>query len=686
MTGLGNYSLFIAHALAIWGSIAALIAYFSKDRRYLDSALNTIHAIAALTGVSVAALLWAFMKDDFTVKYVFEYSRRTQPLVYKLTALWGGMSGSLLFWAALLALFSSLAVVMNRRSNLKILPFTSFILLLTLGFFLFMLTFKTNPFEPLVNPETGQRLADASQVDGNGLNPLLQNFYMAVHPPALYLGYVGFAVPFAFILAALAHRERNTFWMRSARNWAMFSWLTLGVGSLLGAFWAYIELGWGGYWAWDPVENASLLPWLTGTAFLHSFLMQEKRGIYRFWNVSFIVSTFLLCVYGTYLTRSGVLQSVHAFGQEDPSLPWYFQLGNIFLGFLGLMLAISVILVVLRRDLLKSGQMLESAGSRESMFFYSNLLFSLFTFVVLFGVTSPIFYRIFTGKELHRGAEFYNARVLPIALLMLLLMGVSSVAPWKRGGLKAYRRQLAFPLVAGFLAALASIPAMSAAGYFRSLPFGANRLVYFYVVLCVAFASFACAVVVEEYARMVAHALKHHGTGFLRSLLEPFRENPRRYGGYVVHLGVAIMCVGIAFSSAFKDQYQEPMKQGEEVAFGKYAVRMRSLGHDDLNADFSKVNEVRIWADLEVYKSGKLVSGLRPMRVFYAASREQPSYEVAIHTTLMEDFYTVLAGFDVETNSAVVAVFVSPMVSWIWFGSVLLMVGGLIALVPMRKA
>lgn len=685
MSSFGHYCLFVAHALALWGVIASVAALVTKDRRYLDSALNAIYGIAGFTVLATGALIAAFLRDDFTIKYVWEYSRRTQPLIYKLTALWGGMSGSLLFWAVLLAIFSALAVTFNRRANLRILPFACLVLLTALGFFLFLLTFKVSPFEPLVDPETGRAILDATLVEGRGLNPLLQNFYMSIHPPTLYFGYVGYTVPFALILAALAHRERNTFWMRSARNWAMFSWLFLGIGTFLGAYWAYIELGWGGYWAWDPVENASFMPWLTGTAFLHSFLMQEKRGIYRFWNTFFIVATFLLCIYGTYLTRSGVLQSVHAFGQEDPSVPWYLQLSNIFLAFMGLMLAVSIALTWSRRSLLKSGQTLESAGSRESMFLYGNLLFSLFTWLVFFGVTSPIFYRLFTGKELHHGPEYYNARIVPVALMLLIVMGISSVAPWKRGGLAAYRRQLLAPLVLALASAGAAAGLMAHKGMLTASAFGERPFVFVYLLLCTAFAAFAAGVVGEEYGRMVLHAVRHHGTGILRSPLEPFRENPRRYGGYIVHLGIALMCVGIAFSSAFQEQYQMSMRTGDEAKFGPFDVRLRRLGSDDLNVDLSRVNHVAVWADLEVFEGGKLISRLRPTRLYYASNPEQPSYEVALHTGFGKDFYAVLAGFDLKQGTAVVNAFVNPLVSWIWAGGVLLMLGGCVALVPMRR-
>ena len=688
MNSLGNYALFIAHGLAVWGIIASLVAYRTKDARYLDSSIRCMYGICAMVVLSVVALWFALLRDDFTVKYVWEYSRRSQPWIYKLTALWGGMSGSMLFWCALLAIFSALAVTFNRRNNLKLLPFTNLLLFLTLGFFLFLLCFKISPFE-LLKDGSGQLIASyppqaLRQVEGNGLNPLLQNIYMAIHPPMLYLGYVGFTVPFAFILGALAHRERNTFWMRSARNWAVFAWLSLGIGILLGGYWAYIELGWGGYWAWDPVENASFMPWLTGTAFLHSFLMQEKRGIYRFWNVSFIAATFLLSIYGTFLTRSGILQSVHAFGQEDPSVPWLFRLSTIFLGFMALVLIMTVALVLRRRELLQSGQKLESAGSRESLFLYSNLLLALFTFVVLFGVSSPIFYRMVTHKELSRGPEYYNPRILPVALAILLVMGLASIAPWKKGGWPSFRRQLGGPAVAGVSALLASIAAFLSGGKASFDDFSVRPLTYVYLFACLALSFFVGAIIVEEYVRTVRHAAGR-GMAPLQALSAPFRENPRRYGGYLVHIGVIALFLGVAFSATFQTQYQERMKPGDEVRFGPYTVRMDKLDHDDLDVPQNKVNETRIWADLSVYQGGKFKGLLRPMRVFYASNPDQPTYEVAIHSTPMRDFYTLMAGYDLKENTAIIGAFVNPMVAWLWIGGFFVLVGGLTALIPMRR-
>lgn len=690
MSILASAALFAALGLSLWGVAVSFLTYRSNDRRYLLSAVRSLYGIAGLVSLAVLLLLWALVRDDFTIKYVWEYSRTTQPLVYKLTALWGGMSGSLLFWCFLLAVFSALAVTLNRRNNERILPFSTLILFATLAFFLVLLNFKTNPFDPL-RDEAGialstypAQLLRQIKLQGNGLNPLLQNFYMAFHPPLLYIGLVGFTIPFAFLLGALAHMKDGTFWMRSVRNWAIFSWLNLGIGILLGAYWAYIELGWGGYWAWDPVENASFLPWLTATAFLHSFIMQSKRGIYRIWNVCFIVSTFLLSIYGTYLTRSGILQSVHAFSQEDPSVPWYFKMGNIFLAYMGGMLVISMFLLFTRLPLLRSRSRIESAGSRESMVLYANLLFAFFTFIVLFGVSSPIFYRMFTGRELHHGPEYYNPRTIPVALAILLVMGVASIAPWRHGGVERYRRNLIAPGLAALAALAASLLVIFVGSSLRA-DAASRPKDYFYLVACVVFSVFVAVLIFEQYIRAVLVAARRHGSFGLKALAAPFAENPRRYGGYVVHLGIVCIFVGVAFSSAFQAQYQESLKVGDAVKFGPYTAKLSSFGSENMGKPLQEVSDQRLWANLELFKGGHFLGVLQPMRVFYPSSPEEPSYEVAIHSSLARDFYAVLAGYDTSKGTAILGVIVTPMVAWIWLGSIILLVGGLVTLLPVKR-
>jgi len=684
---LGLYSLYFAHALAVWGVVVAIMAVFRRDDRALKSSERTLLGILVLTSMAVGALLAAFIKDDFTVKYVYEYSRRTQPFIYKVSALWGGMDGSLLFWEWLLSLYAYLAMRLNRKKIERLIPFTALILFLAQGFFLFLLSFKTNPFSQLLGPDKLPITAQAAAaMDGNGLNPLLQNLYMAIHPPLLYLGFVGFTIPFAFVLAVLWQKENSPLWLPVVRYWSVYSWLTLGMGIIFGSYWAYIELGWGGYWAWDPVENASLMPWLTGTAFLHSLFMERKRGLFKAWNVFLISATFILSIYGTYLTRSGVLQSVHSFGQEDPSIPWYFQLGNIFIGFMAMILIVSVLLAFFRRDSLKPAAELESPASKESMVLYANLLFSLFTAFVLYGVTSPIFYRIFTGKELHNGVEFYNPKAIPVTLALLLVMSVASVAPWGKGGMEALKKGLLVPSLIGFAGAVTgTVFLYTQKDWWAVLAASAKSLFYFVVLF--ALSSFSIAVIAGEYLRGFKRSAAK-GAGPMGAVFLPFRENPRRYGGYTVHVGIILFCVGVAFSSMFQTSYQEDLRVGESFRAGKLAFSLARLDHDDFRTDISAVNELKIWADVDVFRNGSYIGTLTPMRVHYKSTLETnqpPSYEVAIRTSLLRDIYIVLSGFETNENFAVLGVYVNPLVAFLWLGGLVMLLGGIIAILPPRR-
>lgn len=684
---VGIYSLYFAHALAVWGVITSLIAITKKDLRGLKSSERTLISIFFLTTLSTLVLIFSFLKDDFSIKYVYEYSRHTQPIIYKLTALWGGMDGSLLFWEWLLSLYSVVALYISRRKIFNLLPFTTFVLFLIQGFFLFLLSFKTNPFSPLLNPD-GSVVPEelAKSIDGNGLNPLLQNFYMAIHPPLLYLGFVGLSIPFAYLISALWVREKKPLYLQPIRYFSLFSWLTLGIGIVFGSYWAYLELGWGGYWAWDPVENASLMPWLTATAFLHSLFMERKRRLFKSFNFFLVVVTFILSIYGTYLTRSGVLQSVHSFGQEDPSVPWFFQLGNIFIGFMLLTLILSVVVAILRWDILKSPLSIESPTSKESMVLYGNILFVIFTFFVFFGVTSPIFYRIVYGKELHNGEEFYSPKAIPVTLMILLVMSIASVAPWGKGNKEVFRKSLTIPSVVGILTT-----------FFGLLIFYSNHDLWkvvienkkslFYFLVLFALSGFSVSVIVLEFFRGIKKNFSKV-KNFLKALYFTLRENPRRYGGFTVHLGIIIFCVGVAFSSTFQEKYEESLFVGDSFIADGVIFQFASLDHDDFRTDINKVNELKIWATVDLFKNGKYVGTLTPMRVHYKNTLETnqpPSYEVAIKSSLLKDYYIVLSGYDTNEKNGVFTLFINPMVSWLWIGSLVILIGGIIAMMKARR-
>lgn len=679
---LGLYSLYFAHALAIWGVVVSVLSVLRRDERALRSAERTVVSILALTSAAVAALLIALVRDDFTIRYVYEYSRRAQPLIYKMTALWGGMDGSLLFWEWILSIYAFLAVRLNRSRTEKLIPFSCLVIFLVQGFFLFLLSFRTNPFDPMPGPD-GSPLsrALAATIDGNGLNPLLQNFYMAVHPPLLYLGLVAFTIPFALVLAVLFERDKETAWMPAVRSWSLYSWVTLGLGIIFGSYWAYIELGWGGYWAWDPVENASLLPWLTGTAFLHSLYMERKRGLFRRWGVFLISATFLLTIYGTYLTRSGVLQSVHSFGQEDPSIPWFIRLGTIFLFFMASAVFMTVTLFIARREYLEPGGRLESASGRESMVLYSLMLFSLFAAVVFYGVTSPIFYRIFTGREIFNGPEFYNAKTIPVTLMLLLVMALASM-PWKKGGQGSFKKALLLPAVAGIACALAGTILLHSRKEWWQILTGSPKALFYFVALF-AISGFSLWMIAGRLFRKFIDEKRRTGRTGL-SLAGALRVS----GGHIVHAGVIIFCVGAAFSSMFQQNFQEEVKVGGSFKAGGITFSLSKLDHDDLKADISKVNDIKIRAEVVLTEDGRRFGTLVPMRVHYKNTIENsqpPAYEAAIRTSLFRDIYVVMSGFDIDKGTAVLTVFINPLVAFLWIGGFLIILGGIIAFIPQRR-
>lgn len=687
MREVGSFSIYFAHLLCLWGIVVSFLAFYKKDKRAKRSSERTFFAIFLLNLLSVAILIWAFISDNFTFKYVYEYSSRSQPFVYKITALWGGMEGSLLFWEFLLSLLCVASFYVYRKNVYNLLPFSSFVMFLVQGFFLFLVSFKTNPFNPLLDSQGNiATLKISSLIDGNGLNPLLQNFYMAIHPPLLYLGFVGFTIPFSYILAVVWEREKKPLYMVPLRFWTLFSWLTLSMGILSGSYWAYLELGWGGYWGWDPVENASLIPWLTLTALLHSLSMEKKWRIFKPLNYILIVATFLLSIYGTYLTRSGVLQSVHSFGVENPSVPFFLKLGNLFLAFIFLMVILSVSVASLRIETLKSKGKIKSSFSQETMVFYGIILFIVFAFVVFYGVTSPIFYKIFIGKELFNGAEFYNSKSVPLTLAILLTMAIASISPCGKGNWREIKKRLLFPTLFGFFVLfLGLFYIKSQNGYFEVLK---EKKVYFYFMFLFFISGFSSMAIFLKYLKSVL-ANRKKIQSYFKCLYLSLRENPSKYGGYTVHFGIIVFCIGVAFSSVFQKSYSETLNVGESVKIDGVIFSLAELKSDNFSKDIEKVNILRIWAKIDLFKNSKYIGTLMPMRVHYKStieSNQPPSYEVAIKSSIFKDYYLVLGGFDLMERKATVTFFVNPFIALLWIGSVIILMGGIVAIIPQMRS
>ncbi len=657
---VGQAALLVALMASAWSLLAGALGGMTRSSGLVRSAGRGLVASLALLLLSSAALAAAHVRDDFGVKYVADYSSRSQPLAYKLSALWAGQGGSLLFWALLLAAFGTVLVASSRRTAPEFRPWIYAVMGGSLFFFTAVTAVAANPFQ----------LSPPAEVppDGAGMNPLLQNFWMLIHPPTLYIGYVGCAVPFAFGMAALLSGRLDQAWVRAIRRWSLFAFAFLTLGIWLGAYWAYIELGWGGFWAWDPVENASLMPWLVLTAFVHSIIVQDRRGMLKIWNLALIITTFLLSIYGTFLTRSGIIQSVHAFSKSS--------IGNWFVGFLALSGLFSIGLLVRRFRRLRPEAQLESVLSRESTFLFGNLVLLGLTLIVFFLTMYPVFTQLWSGQQVTPQPIQYTRTTRPWFLLLILLMGASPLAAWRRTPLAQLLRSLLLPAAAGFATAL-------------SLALAGAREPW--SLACIGSAVFVSGAVVTDLARMIRSRRGAAEDPAARTLLQFLVSRRRRLGGYLAHLAVALMVVGVAASTAYqRDQVFEGLAPGQTVTMDGYRVEYE--GYDVVNTpefDGARLN-------LEVTRpDGGPPHAVAPERRVYGRTR-QPSTEVAILSTILprsfgslkrvgEDFYVIPASVDFESNQATIEIIVHPLINWLWLGGVVLLVATLVALWPDRR-
>ncbi len=649
METLGAFSLLLALCMAGY-ALAASVAGALANRPFLKvSGERAVYGVFALTSLASAILVAMLMTSDFRMAYVVSRSNRAMPLVYKFAAWWGGQEGSLLLWSWLLSCFSAVVVVTSRKKFREMLPWVIAVLMFTQVFFCILNVFVEAPFQVLTVSK-----GVTTVPDGQGLNPLLQYWLMAIHPPALYLGYVGFIVPFAFAMASLITRQPGDAWIHTTRKWSLITWGFQSMGIMLGQGWAYAVLGWGGYWGWDPVENASLLPWITATAFLHSVMMQEKKGMMKVWNMVLVSATFLLCIFGTFLTRSGVVSSVHAFAQSS--------LGAWFLGFLTIATCFTAWLILSRLDYLKSEAQLESVLSRESSFLFNNLILLASSFAVLWGTMFPVITEYVMGEKITVGPPFFNKVNIPIGLFLLLLTGVGPLIAWRRSSWESLKRAFRWPTLGGL--ALAAILL-------------ASGVRHFYALVSFALCAFVAITVVMEFWKGSRAISLKSSMNLPRAMVELTHRNTRRYGGYLVHMGIVIMFVGYTGAAFNKDATRE-VKIGDRFTLGGYDLHVKQVS-DGENANY-------IWqrATVAVHKGGAWLGDLSPERRVYKAS-EQPTSEVAIRRRLNEDLYLNFGSMSQQTESAaIIQAYIFPLVSWIWIGFYVLMCGTVVCLIPSK--
>jgi cytochrome c-type biogenesis protein CcmF len=656
MSQIGSFALLLALALSAYSFLAGLFALArpgAGSDRLGETARRAGIAVFAVVFLAALVLVISAFRDDFSIAYIFHHSNRDLPIPYKFAVLWSGQEGSLLFWSLLLSAYG-LVLRLRHRTDSRLFAHASVIIAAVQVFFLLLLNFAAHPFAVMQG---------TLPADGNGLNPLLQYPEMVIHPPMLYLGYVGFTVPFAFALGALAMRYPGEKWIHITRRWTMVTWGFLTCGVFLGAHWAYSVLGWGGYWGWDPVENASFMPWLTGTAFLHSVMMQEKRGMLKVWNVWLIFVTFMLSIFGTFLTRSGVVSSVHAFAQSS--------IGDWFVGFLAIILATCIFFYVKNRSHLQSEHRLESLVSRESSFLFNNLLFVLFCFTVLWGTLFPILSEWVQGHKITVGPPFYNHVTIPVILLLLLLTAVGPLLAWRNTSLESLKRNFLWPTLGAALVGILMI-------VFGVRPW--TDISYFYALMAAMLATLVALTVISEFVRGGRVISRHTGQGLLASMAHLWHRNTRRYGGYIVHFGVAVVVIGI-LGTPFNREAEKEMGYGDHMTIGPYTLVCQSYTEED-NPNYSNQ-----WAIINVFRSGKQITTMFPERRFYKASQQTQTIP-QIHPTfredlfLVRDLYLVYEGVNPETGRPIIKAHLNPLVMWIWIGALVMIFGTIIALVP----
>ncbi len=640
---LGTGAAIVALALALWGAVAAAVGARTARPALVLSAQHAALGVFVLVTACFALLTYAFLAFDFSVRYVAVNTNLGTPFYYRITAVWGALEGSIILWTWMLSIYTLLVIVRHRESAREFYPWVLTVMLSVVSFFLLVITVAAPPFERL----------SPIPADGRGLNPLLQDTGMITHPVALYLGFTGLTVPFAFALAALITGRVGDAWITMTRRWTIVAWYFLSLGLLIGGWWSYHVLGWGGYWAWDPVENAAFMPWLTATAFLHSVMIQERRRMLKLWNISLIIMTFGLTLFGTFLTRSGVIASVHAFTQG--------AIGVFFLSFLALVLLTALAFLVVRWDALRAQGELDSIVSRESVFLLNNVMLVAVTFTVFFGTVFPLLTEAVRGTKVSVGAPFFNQVNVPLFLALIFLMGVGPLIAWRRASLDNLRRNFVWPVVGGggaaaFFFALGMRPALA--------------------ILTLALTVFVAVTIAVDFARATRARLRM-GERLLPAMGGLLLRHNRRYGGFVVHLGVLIVTLGVTGSQAWSVQTEMTLQRGEAGELAGYRVRF-----DGLTAS-EESNHAKVTGAFTV-SNGRPLGVLRPAKKFYS-QEQSPIAAVDYRLGLREDIYLVLGDFAQDGSHATVKFQVNRLVSWIWVGGLVFTLGALLAILPDTK-
>jgi cytochrome c-type biogenesis protein CcmF len=645
MASLGYSILLLTFVVCSYAAGISVAGARRRSRKLIESGIGAFHLVTALMVTASVIIVHGFVTDDFSIKYVSRYSDSVQPLFFKITSYWGGLDGSIMFWVFLLACFGSLAVHVNRDRYRELIPYVVAVISVVQMFFLFLMIIHNNPFDTFLT---------SIPPDGNGLNPLLQNVYMVIHPPSLYIGMVGMTIPFAFGMAALITGHLDDAWLRAVRRWTMFAWIFLSFGLTLGMIWAYEELGWGGFWGWDPVENAGLLPWFTATAFFHSVMVQERRSMLRVWNITLVILTFFLTIFGTFMTRSGVVQSVHAFG-NDPELAMMFSVFMVFI------LVVSFGFVIYRLPLLRASNELDSWASREAAFLVNNWILLFCAFFVLFATMFPTLSESITGERITVGPPFFNRWMLPIGLTLLLLTGIGPLLAWRKSSISNLKDQFLWPVVTGSITA-AVVLALGVRIWSSGL--------------CFVFSGFVFGTIGQEFWRGAVIRRRSTGTDLFTAAVGLVGRSRRRYGGYIVHVGIVLMFLGFA-GQGFKVSEQVPLKPGQQVTVGDYTVRLDALR---VTQDSQKQ---MFTGHVTVFEDGKELAKMYPARWFFN-KHEEPTTEVAIRRMPSEDLYIVMPSYQVSTQLANLEIVVNPLVNWIWLGFAVMAMGTGIVLLPER--